>query len=433
MGPHPKRRSIAARMELRLEMTSAAQETFGALAGLKVIDLTQMLAGPFATMLLADHGAVVIKVEPPEGEMTRSVGPYRAGDETRALGAFFQSVNRNKHSVRLDLKSEAGRAAFRALVADADVVVENFRAGVMDRLGLSYETLREVNPRLVYGALRGYGDPRTGSSPYVAWPAFDVIAQAMGGIMSITGPDAETPTKVGPGVGDLIPGALLAFGILAAVRHAQATGEGQFVDVSMLDSILAICERAVWQRSVEGLTPGPEGNHHPIIAPFGMFPAADGFVTVAAQQDSFFPVFCRSIDAPELSADPRFKSQDQRIAHRRDLIQEVGLRTRRFTKAQLMERLGGKVPFGPVLDFGEILESPHFAAREMIVSVEQPGGDPIRVAGVPVKMTATPGRVARRAPLLGEDTYRFLSEAGLSDEEIEALAQRRSERTEGAS
>jgi crotonobetainyl-CoA:carnitine CoA-transferase CaiB-like acyl-CoA transferase len=413
-------------------MTTGGPESFGALAGLKVIDLTQMLAGPFATMLLADHGALVIKIEPPEGEMTRSVGPFRADDETRALGAFFQSVNRNKRSVCLDLKSEAGRVAFKSLVADADVVVENFRAGVMDRLGLNYETLREINPRLVYGTLRGYGDPRTGSSPYVAWPAFDVIAQAMGGIMSITGPDPETPTKVGPGVGDLIPGALLAFGILAAVRHAQATGEGQFVDVSMLDSILAICERAVWQRSVEGITPGPEGNHHPIIAPFGMFPTSDGFVTVAAQQDSFFPLFCELIEAKELSSDPRFSSQDQRIANRRELINEIGLRTRRFAKAELMERLGGQVPFGPVLNFAEILENPHFTSRDMIVSVEQPGGEPILVAGVPVKMTATPGKVARRAPLLGEDTYEFLSEAGLSDAEIEALPKAPDQRPKGA-
>jgi crotonobetainyl-CoA:carnitine CoA-transferase CaiB-like acyl-CoA transferase len=401
------------------------QQPFGALAGLKIIDLTQMLAGPFGTMLLADHGALVIKVEPPDGDMTRGVGPFRPDDTDKALGAFFQSVNRNKRSVCLDLKTEAGRAAFKALVADSDAVVENFRAGVMDRLGLSYETLREVNPKLVYGVLRGYGDPRTGASPYVAWPAFDVIAQAMGGIMSITGPDAHTPTKVGPGVGDLVPGCLLAFGLLAALRHAQITGEGQMVDVSMLDSVLAICERTVWQHSVEGLTPAPEGNHHPIIAPFGMFPAADGFVTIAAQQDSFFPLFCDLMDARDLAEDPRFSTLAGRTKNRRALIEEVGVRTRRHTKAELMARLGGKVPFGPVLNIAEISENPHFAAREMIVDLEQPGGPPIRVAGVPVKMTASPGRVARRAPLLGEDTYRFLSKAGLSDAEIEALAHRR--------
>jgi crotonobetainyl-CoA:carnitine CoA-transferase CaiB-like acyl-CoA transferase len=405
---------------------------FGALADLKIIDLTQMLAGPYGTMMLADHGALVIKVEPPEGEQTRGMGPFLADDTEQVLGAYFQSVNRNKRSVCLDLKTEAGRDAFKALVAGADAVVENFRGGVMDRLGLGFEELRKINPRLVYGALRGFGDRRTSASPYVDWPAYDVVAQAMGGIMAITGPDPDTPTKVGPGVGDLVPGLMLAFGVLAAIHRARQTGEGQFVDVSMLDAILSICERTVWQHSVEGLTPAPEGNHHPMIAPFGMFPATDGFVTVAAHQDSFFAVFCRQIDAPDLAADPRFSSIDGRRKNRRELIAEASERTRRFSKAELMARLGGQVPFGPVLNMAEIARDPHFAAREMIVEIDQPGASKIAVAGVPIKLTETPGQVARRSPMLGEDTYRFLSEAGLSDEQIEMLSQARDRRMEKA-
>ena len=397
---------------------------FGALSDVKIIDLTQMLAGPYGTMMLADHGALVIKVEPPEGDMTRSSGPYRDDDRERILGGYFQSIDRNKHSVCLDLKSEAGREALKALVRDADAVMENFRAGVMERLGLGYEVLREINPRLVYGALRGFGDPRTGASPYNEWPAFDVVAQAMGGIMAITGPDPVTPTKVGPGVGDIVPGMMLAFGVLSAIHHARRTGIGQFVDVSMVDAVLAICERTVWQHSVRGEVPGPEGNHHPFLCPFGMFPAADGHVTIAAQQDGFFEFLCHAIEAPELLEDDRYGCYEDRARHLHTLIEAIGRQTARLTKAELMKRLGGKIPFGPVLNIAEIAESPHFVAREMLVEIEQPGEAPIRVAGVPIKMTETPGMVAKRSAYLGEHTELHLREAGLSNAEI-AEAMRR--------
>jgi crotonobetainyl-CoA:carnitine CoA-transferase CaiB-like acyl-CoA transferase len=401
------------------------ESTFGALSDIKIIDLTQMLAGPYGTMMLADHGARVIKVEPPEGDMTRAAGPFRPDDEQRALGGYFQSVDRNKRSVCLDLKSEAGKAALKAMIRDADAIVENYRAGVMERLGLSYEVLREINPRLVYGALRGFGDGRTGASPYKDWPAYDVIAQAMGGIMAITGPDPHTPTKIGPGVGDVVPGMMLAFGVLAAVHHARRTGEGQFVDISMVDAILAVCERMIWQHSVEGVTPGPEGNHHPFLCPFGMFPAADGFITLATHQDAFFDLMCEALDAPLLAREPRYSGRENRTANRRELIPDLGAITSRFTKAELMARLGGRMPFGPVMNIADIENDPHFAVREMIVEVEQPGTAPIRVAGVPIKMTVTPGGVRRRSPLLGEDTRQVLLDAGLTEEEIALVADRR--------
>lgn len=395
---------------------------FGSLSDIRIIDLTQMLAGPYGTMILADHGAEVIKVEGPAGDMTRNAGPYRKDDKTRRLGGYFQSIDRNKLSVCLDLKKDEGRAAFLKLVAQADAVTENFRAGVMERLGLGYEVLREVNPRLVYGALRGFGDKRTGASPYADWPAFDVVAQAMGGIMAITGPDPATPTKVGPGVGDIIPGIMLAFGVLAAVHHARRTGEGQFVDIAMIDAVLAVCERMVYQHSIQGLTPGPEGNHHPFIVPFGMFPAKDGYITIAAQQPAFFAELCRLLDAPEIASDTRFVSPEQRNRHRHELIAAVSEHTRRFSKAELVARLGGHIPFGPVMNIAEIAQDPHFAAREMIVPAEQPGSaTPIQVAGVPIKMTLTPGGVRRRAPFLGEDTIARLREAGLSEDEIATL------------
>ena len=405
--------------------SSDAARPFGALSDIKIIDLTQMLAGPYGTMVLADHGAEVIKIEGPEGDVTRSAGPYRDGDNVRSLGGYFQSVNRNKRSICLDLKSPEGKRIFKELVRTADAVTENFRAGVMDRLGLSYETLREINPRLVYGALRGFGDRRTGHSPYHDWPAYDVVAQAMGGVMAITGPNAETPTKVGPGIGDIVPGIMLGFGVLAAIHHARRTGVGQFVDMSMVDAVLAVCERMVWQHSVEGLRPGPEGNHHPFLCPFGMFPAADGFVTIAAHQDEFFAVLAAGIDAGELLANPDFNTHIGRTRNRHRLIAELNARTSRLSKAYLIERLAGKIPFGPVMDIAEIMTDPHFVARQMMVDVEQPGAAPIRVAGVPIKMTETPGGVMRRSPFLGEDTQAKLRELGLSGEEIQSLIDRR--------
>jgi crotonobetainyl-CoA:carnitine CoA-transferase CaiB-like acyl-CoA transferase len=389
---------------------------FGALSDLTIVDLTQMLAGPYASMMLADHGACVIKVEPPAGDSTRAAGH---------LGGYFQSINRNKKSVCLDLKTSEGGVAFKALVKGADAVIENFRSGVMERLGLGYETLREINPRLVYGALRGFGDARTGASPYLDWPAFDVVAQAMGGVMAITGPDPATPTKVGPGLGDIAPGMMLAFGVLAAVHHARRTGVGQFVDVAMVDGVLAVCERTVWQHSIQGLVPGPEGNHHPFLCPFGMFPAADGFVTIAAHQDDFFGVLCAAIGAEDLPADPRFESRAARSENRGALIAALGEHTSRFSKTELKGRLGGAIPFGPVMNIAEIAADPHFSVREMIVEVEQGGAAPIRVAGVPIKMTATPGAVHRRGPRLGEDTRRELRRAGLTEAEIQALIDRR--------
>jgi crotonobetainyl-CoA:carnitine CoA-transferase CaiB-like acyl-CoA transferase len=405
-------------------MTEAARASFGALSDIRIIDLTQMLAGPYGTMMLADHGADVIKVEPLTGDMTRLGNQFHREDNTRALGGYFQSVDRNKRSVCLDLKHPEGKAALLALVRDADAIVENFRAGVMDRLGLSYETLQAVNPRLVYGTLRGFGDRRTGASPYVDWPAFDVVAQAMGGIMAITGPDARTPTKIGPGIGDIVPGMMLGFGVLAAIHHARRTGEGQFVDVSMVDSILAICERMVWQNSVEELVPGPEGNHHPFLCPFGMFPASDGFVTFAAQADEFFTIMVDELGMEDVKTDSRFASFDGRTTYREALIPLISRYSARFTKQEMMDRLGGRIPFAPVMNIAEIRQNPHFKAREMLAEVEQPGAKPIVIAGVPIKMTKTPGGVRRRSPLLGEDTFAELRRIGMTDMEIDDLIAR---------
>src|SRR4051794_40905509 len=254
----------------------------GPLVGVRIIDLTQALAGPFCTMLLADLGADVIKVEPPHGDMARMVPPFAEDDNERAFGGYFASINRDKRSVVLDLKSAEGKATLLRMVDGADALVENFRAGVMDGLGLSYETVSARQPSLVYVAVRGFGDPRTGESPYVDWPAFDVVAQAMSGVVSATGTaDGET-VRVGPSIGDLYPATMAAVGIVSAVLHARESGEGQLVDVAMVDALVALCEALVYRYSYTGMVTAPTGNSHPQLTPFDLYPTADGACAIAA-------------------------------------------------------------------------------------------------------------------------------------------------------
>ena len=398
----------------------------GALAGLRVIDLTQMLAGPYCTMLLADQGATVIKIEPIDGDPTRGFGPFPADDTAHHFGGYFQSTNRNKQSIAIDLKSADGKALLRRLVKEADVVVENFRAGVMDRLGIGYESLATDNPKLVYATIRGFGDPRTGASPYVDRPAFDVVAQAMGGAMGITGPDAVTPMKIGPGVGDIFPAALAAFGIMAALHHARATGIGQFVDVAMYDSIVSMCERIVYQQSYTGKSPVPEGNQHPILCPFGTFPCKDGQVTVGCPRDSFWRELTDVMGQPELATDPRYATNHERLLHSAEVIGMVEAWTKARTKAEIALALDGRVPFGPVNTAADIYADPHIAAREMLVEVEHPGSaKPVTIASTPIRLTVTPGGVHHRAPLTGENTDEVLGALGLGADEITSLKARK--------
>ncbi|HVX74883.1 MAG TPA: CoA transferase [Bradyrhizobium sp.] len=393
----------------------------GALDGVRVVDLTHFLAGPYCTQMLADQGADVIKIEPIDGDSTRGFGPFHPEDKLRAFAGYFASVNRNKRSVSLNLKSPEAREALRTLVDGADVVVENYRAGVMERFGLSYEALKARNPKLVYATIRGFGDARTRESPYADWPAYDVVAQAFGGIMAITGEEGGAPTKIGPGIGDIAPAMFCAFGIVCAVHRAARTGQGQFVDVSMVDSILAMCERVVHQHAFGNLIPVPQGNHHPFLCPFGTYPTKDGFCTITAYDDSMFRILCEIMSQPELARDSRFLTYQDRWDHREALIAIISAFTSVRTKAELLAVFGGQIPFGPVYNVEEIVSDPHFRAREMVVPVEQPGLDaPVLLAGVPVKMSETPGAIRRRAPLLGEHTAEVLAEIGCSVDDIHA-------------
>ncbi len=400
----------------------ASANLAGALEGLRVLDLTQMLAGPFCAQLMADHGADVIKVESPEGDMTRAFGPYCDDDQVRNMGGYYQSVNRNKKGVVIDLKSEQGRQVLLSLVDKADVLIENFRAGVLDRLGLSYEKLAERNPRLVYACIRGFGDPRSASNDYTDWPAFDVVSQSMGGMMGVTGAEDGVPMKVGPGVGDLIPATLCAFGVLAAVLRAQRTGRGQFIDVAMVDGVLAFCERVIYQYSISGVIPRPQGSHHPMFVPMGVFPAADGWVTVGSPNDGFWIKLCKLMGRPELAVDPRFRSNDDRVRNAPALKAELGAFTSAHTKEQLRQLLGGQLPFGPIYDAQDIFTDPYFAAREMLVEVEQPhSSKKLTIAGVPIKMSETPGSVRTRAPMLGEHTREVLLANGMTAAQVDQL------------
>jgi len=401
-------------------MSGAPTPRVGPLATVRVLDLTQALAGPYCTMLLADLGADVIKVEGSRGEMTRFSGPFTDDDTERAFGGYFASLNRNKRSLVLDLKSPGGKEAIMRLAEKSDVLVENFAAGVMERLGLSYETLAERNPRLVYAAIRGFGDPRTGASPYTDWPAYDIVAQAMGGLVGVTGSQELGGLRCGPSVGDIMPGTLAAVGILSAVLHARETGEGQFLDVAMYDAILSLCEHYVYLYSYGGENPGPIGNAHPFLCPFDVFDAKDGQIAIAAPTDKHWRLLCEIIDRPELGQDGRYARNEGRQKHAEEIRAIVGEWTSRHTRSEVTEILSRLVAAGPVNTMADIFDDPHVAAREMLPEIEQAGARPVKLAGQPIKLTRTPSRIYRRAPILGEDSADILAEIGMTPADLEA-------------
>lgn len=391
----------------------------GPLSGVRVLDLTQALAGPFCTMLLADLGADVVKVEPPNGDMTRFGGPFTEEDTQRAYGGYFGSINRSKRSIVLDLKTDDDRDVLLQLVDGADMLIENARVGVMERLGLGYESLAAHNPKLVYGCVRGFGDPRTGESPYATWPAFDVVAQAMGGLVASTGtrPTDDNPEQVlktGPSIGDIYPATLLAVGVLAALHHAQRTGEGQFVDVAMYDSILALCEQAAERYSYTGIDATPAGNGHAVLAPFDIYPTSDGWCAIAAPINTMWPTLCEEMGRPDLIDDPLFATNGARVKNNSTLAGVIEEWTTQRSTADVVHSLGGKVPVGPVNNMSNIFDDPHIAARNMLPFVEQPDGSrAVQIAGCPIKLTVTPSGIRGRAPRLGEHTAEILAECGI--------------------
>jgi len=399
-----------------------------ALDGVKILDLTQILAGPFCTQLLSDHGADVVKMEPVGGDQSRRIG-LKPGIEEGMNGTYspyFESINRNKRSIVVDLRQESGKDIVRRMVGQIDVLVENFRVGVMDRLGLGYEELSKINPKLVYATIRGFGDPRSGESPYVNWPSYDIIAQSTGGILSITGHPDE-PMKIGPGIGDTLPGIYLAFGIVSALRHAERTGKGQFVDVCMSDAILTITERIIYQYQTDGVSPKSEGNFHPFFCPYGLYRASDGWVAIGCISSDFWAKLTRIMGCPELGLRDDLKNDALRGAQRDFVNKTVESWTMRHTKKEITAALGGIVPMGPVNTAEDILRDPHFRSRNMLVEVEKMGRheEKTLLVNTAVKLAASPGGVSHRAPYLGEHTRVLLAEFGFEADEIAELTRQK--------
>ena len=389
----------------------------GPLAGIKVIELCHVMAGPACGVMLADMGADVIKVEKiPGGDETRRTVPPKIGDEA----ASFLMMNRNKRGIGVNLKTEDGKRVLRRLLKDADVVTENYRRGVMERMGLGYEELKKENPRLIYCAISGFGR----SGPYADRGGFDLIAQGMSGLMSITGEGpGRPPVKVGAPVADITAGILAAMGILAALHARGNSGEGQMVDTSLFEAGIAL---TYWQSAMAlatGVAPGPMGSAHPLNAPYEAFETSDGWITLGAANDANWSRLVELLEMPHLAKDPRFAQSSGRIQNRIVLAQTLAPEFRKRTRAEwldLLERT--KIPAGPVLDVLQMQADPQTIARDMVVETTHSKLGPVKTLGTPVKFSGTPGSVRRGAPVLGEHTREVLRQHGFPDSEIDAMA-----------
>lgn len=389
----------------------------GPLDGVRVLDLTRVLAGPYATLLLADLGAEIWKVEHPEhGDETRQIKPTVEGESH-----YFASINRNKQSVAIDLKHPRGKELALALAAEADVVVENFRPGVADRLGLSYEQLRTTNSRLVYCSISAFGQ----TGPWAARTAFDVSVQALSGLMSLTGEPGGLPVRAGLPVADLTAGLMGVVGILAALVERERSGLGQYVDTSMLDSMIGMLTYLAGRWFMTGEEVGRVGTGHPSVVPYGAYPTADGSIVLATLYESYWPVLCRTVGRPDLAEDPALATNDQRLARRADVDAELSATLRTRTTAAWEEAFAAvDLPHAPILTVGEALGHPQVAARGLVHEVDHPRLGHGGVVGPTVSLSRSSAPEPVPAPLLGQDTSAVLSAAlGLTGEEISRLAE----------
>lgn len=399
-------------------MTDATkQKKSGPLEGLKVIDLSHIMAGPTCSMLLADMGADVIKVEKiPGGDDARRMVPPSVGGESAA----FLIMNRNKRGIALNLKSDEGRGVLSRLLQTADVLIENYRRGTMEKMGFGYEALHVTNPRLIYCSISGFG--RTG--PYADRGGFDLVAQGMSGLMSITGERAGgPPMKAGAPVTDITAGILACVGILAALHTRESIGRGQMVDTSLFEAGIT---HTYWHSAIcfaTGRAPGPMGSAHPLNAPYQAFPASDGWITVGAANQENWLRLLNALGAPELRDDPRFVNNAARMRNLSELTETLSPLFRRGTVAEWLLRLeDAGVPAGPVLNIAEMHADPQALAREMIVETTHPTAGKVKAIGLPIKFSETPGGVRQAAPTFGQHTREVLREAGYSDAEIDDLA-----------
>jgi crotonobetainyl-CoA:carnitine CoA-transferase CaiB-like acyl-CoA transferase len=388
----------------------------GALHGLRVLDLSRVLAGPFCCMMLGDHGADVVKVEPPDGDETRRYGPPFVDAES----TYYLGINRNKRSISLDLATSQGQEIVGRLASTSDVLVENFRTGATQRWGLDYQKLSALNPRLVYLSISGFGR----SGPYANVAGYDGALQAFGGFMSINGEANGAPLKAGIAIADLATGLFASQAILLALHARQATGLGQQVEVSLLESILAILHPHSSSYLNAGLVGTPHGNSHPMIAPYDLVPSEDRPIFLPIGNDGQVRRLGEVIGQPRLADDPRFRTNQDRITHRRELLEILETEFRKWPATALCRRLwDAAVPAGPVNSVDEVYADPQVLYREMLQQIPHPGlsSGTVRMAGIPVKLSATPGSPQRHPPRLGEHTREVLAELGYAAHEIERL------------
>lgn len=389
----------------------------GALSGVAVLDLTRVLAGPYATMMMADMGAEVIKIEMPgKGDDSRQFGPYINGES-----AYYMSINRNKKSITMNLKDQKARDIFVEMVRMADVVVENFRPGTMEKLGLGYSDLKKVNPSIILASASGFGQ----NGPYKSYPAYDGIVQAMGGIMSITGPKGGKPTKVGTSMGDITAGLFTTIGILAALRYRDETDRGQHVDVGMLDCQVAILENAISRYMVTGKSPEPEGNRHSSVTPFETFETSDGEIYIAIGNDKLFETYCQIIGFPELSANEKYKTNSLRFENYDELMNILRKEMLKKSTAEWQDAFNAAgIPNSPINNIEMVINDPQIIERNMLVEVNHSVAGKTKIPGIPIKMSETQGIIEHASPTLGEHTEEVLMNMlGMDKETIEELRQ----------
>ncbi len=385
------------------------------LDGIRVVDLSRVLAGPYCTLLLADMGAEVLKVEEPaRGDDTRAWPPFAGGEST-----YFMSVNRGKKSLTLNIKADDGKAILRRLLASTDVLLENFRPGTLERLGFGYETARVLNPRLVYCSISGFGE----SGPEAGRPGYDLIVQGESGLMDLTGFPDGPPVKTGNSIADLAAGTMAAHGIVLALFARERTGVGQRVEIAMLEVMASLLTYQGQAYLSTGVSPRRKGNQHPSIVPYEVFPAADGYLTVGVANNSLWARFCQALDRPDLAGDPRFDTEARRVENRETLVPLLEAHLRTAPAAEWLERLGrAGVPAGKINTVGEALGSRQLAARGAIVPITHPTAGTMRMVGPAIRLHGTPGEAAAPAPLLGEHTDEVLTKVlGYSTEAIAGL------------
>ncbi len=391
----------------------------GPLSGIKVLDLTRVLAGPYATMILSDLGAEVIKIEQPEiGDESRNFGPFKNG-----FSLYFMSVNRGKRSITLDLKTDRGKDIFKQLVKQSDILVENFRPGTMKKLGLDYETLAAEHPALIYAACSGFGQ----TGPFAEKGAYDMIIQGMGGIISITGEPDGPPVRVGTSISDITAALFTTIGILSALHNRNSTGKGQLVDVAMLDSLVAVLENAIVRYFATDEIPQPLGSRHPAITPFEAFESADGHIIIAIGNDTLWAKFCEHVDQKNLISDPRFSTNVERTANHSELFPILSEIMRQRTTDEWIDALENiGVPCGPINTIDKVVNHPQVQARNMITQVIHQMTGAVEVPGLPIKLSDTPGDVDIPAPNLGEHTVEILTDVlKMSTDEVKQLKQER--------